>query len=1369
MWRPSILLPNFRLHYNGTPCQHCGVRRFVDEKAKFCCGNGSKAQYYRRLPPYPLDMLPVIHDPQLSALSRKLNLIFSFAALQTTHAFPNHGHPSFFAVQGRVYHQVRATHANSAFRWFLLDGGHDDSQPFLDNGGFNLPAFWIPTVRQMMSFVNPLARQLLHMRDLPLPLRPELGVILHDPGVAAEVAAIMFLDNTARRNIQPRDMTVIIPRRNADGSLATDDHGVPIGAQSISVPSASRYWEPLAYPLLFPHGTLGHGFDGERSDLSLIWHVRQRLLREPRFDTFGRLTNEYITDMWSRHLEQTLHFINSRQLAARAAPENLRNEANDAMNRANDHEDNVPDDQNIYLPANFVGGRAWSENNVANCLALAATLGQPTLFVTVTCNPHWPEIQEALLPGQTYPDRPIIVNRVFHARLQQIMTDLRGLFPDVGPPSYWIKVIEFQKRGLPHAHILLRYPLELSLPESIDSVVSACRPMREEDAALIDTFMRHRHPSPDRPKAYCQREIDGERVCKYGYPHLIRDTTAIDQHTGRIHYRRLHQGDEWIVPHCLPLLRRHLCHINVEVASTSALFQYLFKYVHKGPDYSRVAFRDGADEVFNEADNFHRGRHLSATEAAWRILGYHIADRFPGVDCLPVHLPGRQTIRYGVQRGAAGSMSDLLRYFHRPRGPVYVLAPVANRQRHFDELSYTEYFRFFRHESLRTPPPNNLIYFLEHNLPPNQVGMRVIPRQRLHVTRITVVRTSQGELFYLRALLGARPARSFDDLRTVDGELLTTYQEAASRLGLFAANDEAHTALQEGVDGMHAPSTLRQLFVDLLLNGADHPVLLWEDFGASMSLDITVRADGDQSRDQQLAMASIARMLGEKGKSPDDYGLPMPEERYGEIAYHYDLYADRRFRLRQAADERVRNMNDEQRSIFDAVLTAIDQQQPLCAFIDGKAGRGKTFLVAALLDRLRSDGKLPMVGASSAFAALLYEGGTTIHSLFKVPVNERNEELESSIQAGTPRARLLQEACCFFWDEAPMANKAVLACVDVLLRQLCDPDLPFGGKPFVLLGDFRQCAPVVRGGSRIETVQASIRSSHLWQLFVIHRLLTPIRNAADLELADIVDAVGDGIQQGNDNSVDLSIIPRSPDSHYLINFVFPVDMRHDPTACLHNAILCATNSQCDEYNRILSDSIIGEIKVAYSTDTIKEARDLTEHGQEPLDMQTETDFLNAQHPSGIPPHVLHIKTNTIVRLLRNFSQDRGLVKNVRMRVSAIGRQTITCNLIRGVNGVGILDDVPVLIPRITFEYLIPRRGYTLQRRQFPLAPAYATTFNSCQGLTLKRVGLDMTRPAFSHGQLYTSISRVATRQAAMILHAVDGTETPNVVYPELLI
>ncbi len=67
--------------------------------------------------------------------------------------------------------------------------------------------------------------------------------------------------------------------------------------------------------------------------------------------------------------------------------------------------------------------------------------------------------------------------------------------------------------------------------------------------------------------------------------------------------------------------------------------------------------------------------------------------------------------------------------------------------------------------------------------------------------------------------------------------------------------------------------------------------------------------------------------------------------------------------------------------------------------------------------------------------------------------------------------------------------------------------------------------------------------------------------------------------------------------------------------------------------------------------------------------------------------------------------------------------------------------------------------------QFPIA----TTFNSCQELTLSQVGIDLTNPVFSHGQLYTALSRIRHRSHAMIhMHPSENT-TLNVTFHELLL
>ena len=79
-------------------------------------------------------------------------------------------------------------------------------------------------------------------------------------------------------------------------------------------------------------------------------------------------------------------------------------------------------------------------------MAIVRVLGRPTYFVTFTCNPDWPEIRAALLPGQDAQSRPDLVARVFGQKLRALLEELtkRGIF---GRCVAILMVIEFQKRG----------------------------------------------------------------------------------------------------------------------------------------------------------------------------------------------------------------------------------------------------------------------------------------------------------------------------------------------------------------------------------------------------------------------------------------------------------------------------------------------------------------------------------------------------------------------------------------------------------------------------------------------------------------------------------------------------------------------------------------------------------------------------------------------------------------------------------------------------------------------------------------------------------------------------------------------------------
>ena len=74
-----------------------------------------------------------------------------------------------------------------------------------------------------------------------------------------------------------------------------------------------------------------------------------------------------------------------------------------------------------------------------------------------------------LLPHQQPSDRPDLLARVFRLKLKVLLEDLLK-FHVLGRPQASMYVIEFQKRGLPHAHILIILAPEdkLNSPDDYD-------------------------------------------------------------------------------------------------------------------------------------------------------------------------------------------------------------------------------------------------------------------------------------------------------------------------------------------------------------------------------------------------------------------------------------------------------------------------------------------------------------------------------------------------------------------------------------------------------------------------------------------------------------------------------------------------------------------------------------------------------------------------------------------------------------------------------------------------------------------------------------------------------------------------------------
>ena len=85
-------------------------------------------------------------------------------------------------------------------------------------------------------------------------------------------------------------------------------------------------------------------------------------------------------------------------------------------------------------------------------------------------------------------------------------------------------------------------------------------------------------------------------------------------------------------------------------------------------------------------------------------------------------------------------------------------------------------------------------------------------------------------------------------------------------------------------------------------------------------------------------------------------------------------------------------------------------------------------------------------------------------------------------------------------------------------RKLCATEtgapstLPFGGKPLLLGGDFRQTLPVVPRGTRAQIIEACIKSSSLWRHFRQLRLSSNMRTGGTrTDFTEWLLKIGDGV------------------------------------------------------------------------------------------------------------------------------------------------------------------------------------------------------------------------------------------------------------------
>uniref|UniRef100_A0A8D9BUG3 Helitron helicase-like domain-containing protein n=1 Tax=Cacopsylla melanoneura TaxID=428564 RepID=A0A8D9BUG3_9HEMI len=239
-------------------------------------------------------------------------------------------------------------------------------------------------------------------------------------------------------------------------------------------------------------------------------------------------------------------------------------------------------------------------NNVVKTpMAYVPNYGRPDIFITFKCNPKWLDISDALFPGQKPEDRHDIVSRVFHLKVKKMM-DFLIKFKVFGRVQCHMGSLEWQKRGLPHIHILVWLTEKIS-PHQVDSFISAEIPKKDEDPILYDIITKSMIHGPCgtlNPNSVCMKEgkcskkfprsfVSETQTGEDGYPTYRRRSP---EEGGEKFALKLKSGtmceidNRWVVPYCPLLSRIFNAHINVEYCHSVKSIKYVCKYVNKGSD-----------------------------------------------------------------------------------------------------------------------------------------------------------------------------------------------------------------------------------------------------------------------------------------------------------------------------------------------------------------------------------------------------------------------------------------------------------------------------------------------------------------------------------------------------------------------------------------------------------------------------------------------------------------------------------------------------------------------------------------------------------------------------------------------------------------
>ena len=396
-------------------------------------------------------------------------------------------------------------------------------------------------------------------------------------------------------------------------------------------------------------------------------------------------------------------------------------------------------------------------------------------------------------------------------------------------------------------------------------------------------------------------------------------------------------------------------------------------------------------------------------------------------------------------------------------------------------------------------------------------------------------------------------------------------------------------------------------------------------------------------------------------------------------------------------------------------------------FLTGEAGTGKS----TILRRFREECPRECVFLAPTGIAAINIGGATLHSFFQLKPGLLTPDSLEEIGSKSRRA-LIRKVKTIVIDEVSMVRSDVFAAIDYRLRSLArggSRDRAFGGKQIVLVGDFFQLPPVVKSETEDTYLRQELGGYYAFQTPLWGRanfrcvfLKTIHRQQNDKLFMSILNHLRHGELEKRD------LLPDGLDEPLNVLETLTRLCVGGPPLEPEPVYLCTTNREAQTMNVLQKSRLEGREFIFQAI----------VRGKFP-----ERDF-----PT---PSILTLKIGARVMTLNNKRTPDGEFEYVNGEIGVVeaveegGEPEVRVRLDRG-------KTVSIQCSQWNnCEYVLETDEVTgkdvIRQRevgtfvQMPLKLAYAITIHKSQGLSLESVALKLGNGCFSHGQLYTALSR----------------------------